>query len=138
MVKEGMLFLSFHGMCDAALGFYQTVFDAQIVEKITYGEAEMAESPDINDWIMNSTIKIGNFTICAYDVLEDELKDGNRISVWLEIDTEESIRLIYERFLQSDCNIITKLETTFWNSLYAKVQDPFGFVWELNCQAKDT
>lgn len=134
MIKEGMLFLLFNGECRSALTFYQSVFGARVVEKVTYGEAEMEENSIISDWIMNSTIQIGNLTICASDVPGEELANSNRISIWLEIDSEESIHSIFNRFLQNDCKVITNLEVSFWNSLYAKVQDPFGFMWELNCQ----
>ncbi|WP_067841829.1 VOC family protein [Amphibacillus sediminis] len=135
MIKDSMVFLFFNGDCQEALQFYHKVFGAKIVEQLTYGEAEMAETEEQTDLIMNSTIKLGPLTVCASDVITDQhLKQGNQSTIWLEIESEVALKDIYQHFTKQGCQIITELDRTFWNALYAKVQDQFGFTWELNYQ----
>ena len=129
-----MIFMYFGGDCGGALEFYHSVFDANVIEKTTYGEAEMTDNEIEKGLIMNSTFQIGGMTFCANDVLVDKPTPGNALSVWLEFDSEASLQEVYARFQQDDCGIETNLEETFWNSVYAKVKDPFGVIWELNCQ----
>lgn len=134
MIKEGMLFLSFSGQCEQALAFYTKVLQAQVLEKMTYLDAEMSDGSDSDHLIMNATMQLGNLKICASDLLETELTIGTNASIWLEIATEEHLNQLFAGFLEVDSQVITPLETTFWHSLYCKVQDPFGIFWELNCQ----
>lgn len=134
MIKEGMLFLSFSGQCEQALAFYTKVLQAQVLEKMTYLDAEMSDGSDSDHLIMNATMQLGNLKICASDLLEAEPTIGTNASIWLEIDTEEHLNQLFTGFLEVDSQVITPLETTFWHSLYCKVQDPFGVFWELNCQ----
>ena len=134
MIKDSMLFMHFNGRCENALDVYQTVFGADIIEKVTYGEAEISDKEHEKSLIMNSTFKIGGMTYCANDVLDNSPIVGNQLSIWLEFDGEASLNDAYKRFQQNDCKILSELEETFWNSLYTKVQDPFGVTWELNYQ----
>lgn len=134
MIKEGMLFLYFSGQCDQALAFYSEVLQAQVLEKTTYLEAEMSGGIDSDHLIMNATMQLGNLKVCASDLLESKPVIGNHTSIWLEIDTEENLRQAFNRFEKADSQLITKPELTFWNSVYCKVQDPFGVFWEFNSQ----
>lgn len=134
MIRESMLFLYFGGSCGDALAFYQDVFHVQLVERITYGEAEMTKKDAERDLVMNSVFKLGGMTFCASDVLEGCPDTGDNLSIWLEFDGEASLNGVYERFRQDDCRVESPLGETFWNSVYAKVRDPFGFCWELNYQ----
>lgn len=134
MVKESMLFLYYGGNCGDALSFYQQVLGADVLEKTTYGAADMAETEAQKPLVMNSTFALGGVKFCASDVPGAAPTAGTRLSVWLEFDGEDAFTTVYRRFQQSDCKVLAPLEETFWNSVYAKVQDPFGITWELNFQ----
>ena len=134
MIKESMLFLYFNGNCRQALTFYCDSFEAKLMEMITYGEAEMADGEEQKDLIMNSTLEIGGMKFCASDVVTDNVKEGNNLSVWLEFDEKSSFERAYSTCQESNCNVISPQKETFWNSIYAKIQDPFGIIWELNYQ----
>ena len=62
VIKESMLFMYFNGDCGAALDLYQRVFDAEVVERETYGEAKMTEIESAKQLIMNSTFRLGGLT----------------------------------------------------------------------------
>lgn len=135
MIKTILPFLYFNGNCQEALDFYSTVFKVPILERVTYREAEMEVDAHQKNYIMNATMAFGDMTISATDVVDNHpLTRGNTISIWLEIESEEAIKSIYEEFIDRNCKVITPLEPTFWGSIYAKVQDPFDYVWELNYQ----
>lgn len=134
MIKESMLFLYFGGTCGDALAFYRDVLGAEIIERTTYGEADMTNNDAVKDLVMNATFKLGGMTFCSSDVLDGVPTAGDALSIWLEFDSEASLREVYARLGQGDCQVLSEAEETFWNSLYAKVRDPFGVIWELNHQ----
>ena len=134
MIKESMVFMYFNRSCGAALAFYQEAFGATILEKTSYGEAEMTDKEEEKPLIMNATFHVGNMKFCANDVLDVAPVVGNNVCLWLELDDEVSLDKVFEAFKRPDCQIVTPLEDTFWNGRYAKVQDPFGMLWELNYQ----
>lgn len=134
MVKESMLFMYFDRNCQEALAFYRLVFGADILEKTTYGEVGMTEIEDEKPLVMNATFKIGGMKFCANDVLEGPPAIGDQLSVWLEFEGERSLQAAFRHFQKPECKVISALEETFWNAMYAKVQDPFGMMWELNFQ----
>mgnify|MGYP003623664175 CR=1 FL=1 len=94
----------------------------------------MAEQEEHKSLVMNATFKIGGMKFCANDVLDTPPAIGNQLSVWLEFDGEPSLTSAFDHFRQPGCTVISEREETFWNALYAKVQDPFGLIWELNYQ----
>ncbi len=135
MIKTILPFLYFKGNCKEALGFYTNVFKVEILEMVTYREADMEVNDEQKDYIMNATMAFGEMQISASDVIDKQtLTNGNTLSIWLEVESENAIRFIYDQFKKKDCIIISQMESTFWGSIYAKVQDPFGFIWELNYQ----
>ena len=134
MIKESMLFLYFNKNCQAALTMYENIFDANILERVTYGEAKMSEKEEEKSLIMNSTFTIGGMKFCANDVLDDSIIIGNQNTIWLEFSDEQAIQNVYTKLKDNKCIVISQIEETFWNSTYAKIKDPFGIIWELNYQ----
>ena len=138
MIKCGIPFLLFHNNCEQALAYYREVFQAEIVETMTFEEVGYTDEKQRLSCIANSTFKLGESIFYAADVIDEnsaaEWNSSNRISVWLELEQEEEIRTVTESLLGSGSKCLSPLETTFWNSLYTKIQDPFGVIWELNVQ----
>ena len=135
MIKSTITFLQFDGNCNNALEFYQDVFSANVTEKVTLGEAELAKNETEAHLIMYSMFMLGEQKFGACDISDDtQLIVGNQMSIWLEIDTKDSIHNLYSDLKNKGCTVITDLADSFWESKYAKVQDMFGVIWELNCQ----
>lgn len=135
MIKSTITFLQFDGNCNKALEFYRDVFSANVTEKVTLGEAEMAKNEAEAHLIMYSMFMLGGQKFGACDITDDTpIQIGNQVSVWLEIDTEDSMRNLYSDLKEKGCTIITELGNSFWESKYAKIQDVFGVIWELNYQ----
>ena len=74
----------------------------------------------------------------AGDVVEkgniQAVSQNSRISFWLELDSLEEIAVLESNLISTGSVSLVALHKTFWESHYAKVQDRFGIVWELNVQ----
>lgn len=138
MIKSGTPYLYFYDECNDALNYYVDIFDAEIIEKMTFEDVEYMENVSRKDCIAHASFKLGESVILANDFLEKKNKENAtptaQTSIWLEVEKEADIRLIEERMLASGCKSLTKLESTFWDSFYVKIEDKFGIIWELNSQ----
>ena len=56
---------------------------------------------------------------------------GNNVSLVVELDSETEIQNVYNQISQKG-SVLMELQDTFWGSKYAKVQDAFGVIWDLN------
>jgi PhnB protein len=138
MIKAGTPYLYFYDECEEALNYYVDVFKAEILEKATFEDVEFMEDESRKDCIAYASFKLGENVILANDFLEKKNKESNsansQASIWLEIEKEADIKYLEEKMLSTGSKSITKLEKTFWDSLYAKIEDKFGIIWELNTQ----
>lgn len=138
MIKTGTPYLYFYDECNDALNYYADIFGAEIVEKATFEDVDFMEDESRKNCIAHASFKLGESVILANDFLEKKSKENcsasSLISIWIEIEKDADIRLLEERMLATGSKSIIKLEETFWDSLYAKIEDKFGIIWELNAQ----
>lgn len=138
MIKTGTPYLYFYDECADALNYYVDIFGAEIIEKSTFEDVEYMEDESRKNCIAYASFKLGESVILANDFLEKKSKENcsksSQISIWLEIEKDADIKLLEEKMLATGSKSITKLEETFWDSLYAKIEDKFGIIWELNAQ----
>jgi PhnB protein len=127
-------YLTFDGKSKEALEFYKDVFDAEIIGVQTFGEADFPTPPEADERIMHAQLKRGDLSIMFSDTFPGQsVEIGSNISLTLEPESEEEIQKYYNALSQNG-NVVHKLEDTFWGAKYAKVQDAFGVIWELNYQ----
>ncbi|MGG5369893.1 VOC family protein [Enterococcus sp. AZ196] len=138
MIKTGTPYLYFYDECNDALNYYVDIFGAEILEKSTFEDVEYMEDENRKDCIAHASFKLGESVFLANDFLEKKSKDkhseSSLISIWLEIEKDTDIKLLEEKMLATGSKSITRLEETFWDSLYTKIEDKFGIIWELNAQ----
>ena len=138
MIKTGTPYLYFYDECDDALNYYVDIFGAEILEKATFEDVAYMEDPSRKNCIAHASFKLGESVILANDFLEKKSKENSsassRTSIWLELEKVADIKLLEENMLATGSKSIIKLEETFWDSLYAKIEDKFGIIWELNAQ----
>lgn len=138
MIKTGTPYLYFYDECDDALNYYVDIFGAEILEKATFEDVAYMEDPSRKNCIAHASFKLGESVILANDFLEKKSKENSsgssRTSIWLELEKAADIKLLEENMLATGSKSIIKLEETFWDSLYAKIEDKFGIIWELNAQ----
>ncbi|NYE03953.1 PhnB protein [Bacillus niacini] len=127
-------YLSFDGNAKQALEFYKEVLGAEVTGVQTFGEADYPTPPEANDRVMHAQLKKGNISLMFSDTFPGQSTVvGNNITLTLEPESEEEIQHLFDA-LRKNGKPLNELEDTFWGAKYARVQDQFGIIWELNYQ----
>ncbi|WP_153127069.1 VOC family protein [Peribacillus tepidiphilus] len=125
-------YLTFDGNAREAIEFYKEVFEGEVVEIQTFGEADFPTPPEVDDRVMHAKFKKDELFIMVSDVLLGQsIEIGNNISLALELESEEEIQKLYDRLSQNG-TVLMELQDTFWGAKFAKVKDRFGIIWDLN------
>lgn len=125
-------YLTFNGNAKEALEYYKEVFEGEIQDIRTFGEADYPTPPEIDDHIMHARFKKdGLFFMVSDAFLGQSVAIGNHISLALELESEEEIQKIYDSFSKNG-TVLMELQDTFWGAKFAKVKDCFGVIWDLN------
>ncbi|AZV42974.1 VOC family protein [Peribacillus asahii] len=132
MKQQATPYLIFNGNARQALELYKEVFQGEVVELQTYGEADFPTPPEADDLIIHAKFRKDSLFLMISDVSPNQpYETGNNISLVLELESKEEIQHIYTQLSQKG-SILMELQDTFWGAKYAKVQDPFGVIWDLN------
>lgn len=138
MIQASVPFILFDDTCEQALSNYVELFNAEVLEKMTFEDVGYTEDSRRNHCIANATFKLGNQRFYAGDVVEKNdlqpVSSKGRISFWLELDSYDAITTLEKQLIQTGSTSLVGLHKTFWESHYAKIQDKFGVIWELNAQ----
>jgi PhnB protein len=127
-------YLSFDGNAKQALEFYKEVLGAEIIGLQTFGEADYPTPPEADQRVMHAKLSKGDISLMFSDTFPGQsVVVGSNISLTLEPESEEEIHHLYDA-LSKGGKQLTELEDTFWGAKYARVQDSFGIIWELNYQ----
>jgi PhnB protein len=127
-------YLSFDGNAKQALEFYKEVLGAEIIGLQTFGEADYPTPPEADHRVMHAKLSKGDISLMFSDTFPGQsVVVGSNISLTLEPESEEEIHHLYDA-LSKGGKQLTELENTFWGAKYARVQDSFGIIWELNYQ----
>jgi PhnB protein len=125
-------YLYFNGNAREALECYKEIFDGEIMGVQTYGEANFPTPPEAENMIIHAQFKKGDLFIMASDAMGDKTVEiGSNISLTLELESEEEIQTLYDRFTQNG-TVLMELQDTFWGAKYGRVKDKFGVIWDLN------
>ncbi|KMM37035.1 VOC family protein [Guptibacillus hwajinpoensis] len=125
-------YFSFEGTAREALNYYKEVFEGEITDIQTFGEADFESPPELDDHIMHARFKKDDLFFMVSDVfLNQKVTVGNNISLALELDSEEEIQKLYSR-LKEKGTVYMELQDTFWGATFAKVKDAYGVIWDLN------
>jgi PhnB protein len=125
-------YLIFDGNARDALEFYKDVFEGEIYELQTYGEADYPTPPEAEDKLIHGKFKKDNLFLMVSDNFPGQnVTFGNHISLVLEFESEDEITKTYDRLAQKG-TIVMELQDTFWGAKYGKIKDQFGFTWDLN------
>jgi PhnB protein len=133
-MKQAIPYLTFDGKSKEALEFYKEIFEGEITDMQTFGEADFPTPPEADDRVMHARFKKGNLQLMTSDSFPGQgVTVGNNISLTLEFDNEKEIQNIYDK-LSENGSVLMELQDTFWGAKYGKVKDQFGITWDLNHQ----
>ncbi|UOQ45990.1 VOC family protein [Halobacillus salinarum] len=132
MKHQATPYLTFSGQARQALEYYRNVFHGEIQGLQTFGEADFETPEEASDHIMHARLKYEGLLLMVSDSFPgQQVSPGNQISLALELDSQEEIQELYDRFTEEG-SAVMELQDTFWGAIYAKVKDPFGVIWDLN------
>ena len=127
-------YLSFDGNAKQALEFYKEVLGGEIIGLQTFGEADYPTPPEADNRVMHAKLSKGDISLMFSDTFPGQsVVVGTNITLTLEPESDEEIQSLYDA-LRKGGKALTELEDTFWGAKYARVQDQFGIIWELNYQ----
>ncbi|KZZ84979.1 VOC family protein [Bacillus sp. SJS] len=132
MKKQAAPYLSFNGNAREALEFYKELFEGEISEIQTFGQADFPTPPEADDRIMHARFTKGPLFFMVSDSFPGQsVTKGSNVALVIEPESSEEIETLYAR-LSEKGTVHMELQDTFWGARYAKVEDPFGVTWDLN------
>ncbi|WP_347548854.1 VOC family protein [Pseudalkalibacillus hwajinpoensis] len=132
MKHQAIPYFTFEGTAREALNYYKDIFEGEITNVQTFGDANYETPPELDDHIMHARFEKGDLYFMVSDVfLNQTVTVGNNISLALELDSEEEIQTLYSR-LKEKGTVYMELQDTFWGATFAKVKDAYGVIWDLN------
>lgn len=125
-------YLTFDGNAKEAIDFYAKAFGAEVQGVQTFGDADFPTPPEAAERIMHARFSKGDFLIMVSDsFLGHPVNIGNNVSLAVTFESEEAIQSVYNALKEGGIAHM-ELQDTFWNSKFAKVQDKFGVIWDLD------
>ncbi|WP_028391255.1 VOC family protein [Bacillus cihuensis] len=132
MMRQITPYLNFSGRAREALEYYKEIFKGEIIGIQTFGEADFPTPVEADDRIMHAQFKKDDLFFMVSDTFPgNSVEIGNHISLTIDFENEAEIQNVYKRLSQKG-TILMELQDTFWGAKFAKVQDPFGMIWDLN------
>lgn len=134
-MMKAIPYLNFKGTAEAAMKFYATALDGEIISMLRFGDNEMpGVTPENSHLIMHGEIRFGDNLLYVSDSFEpSQMVLGNAYTVHLDCYSEEEIRTVFDR-LSVNGQVITPLEDTFWGSIFGYLIDQYGIQWSFDYQ----
>src|ERR1700730_2979414 len=112
--------------------FYQSVFAGELNMQ-TFGEANMAESPDQKNLIVHAALKVSDtFSLMASDTMPDQpTKPGENVRLSLSGSGNATLTEIFNKLSQGG-QVETPLAKQFWGDIFGMLTDRFRIHWMVN------
>jgi len=126
-------YLTFNGNCREAMTFYKDCIGGEL-DFQTIGSSPLAgKMPEqMKDCILHATLTNGGVIIMASDmVAEKGLIKGNAVSLMLDCESEEEIKITYDK-LADGGQATHPLEISFWGAFFGDLTDKYGNHWLLH------
>jgi len=129
------MFINFNGNCREAVEFYAKVFNAEIGNLMTYGDAP----PDPNytvpqadrNRILYAGLPVGGMVVMFSDVpYGSDYTKGNNICPTIGTDDKAEIVRLYNE-LKEGGEVYMELGKTFFSELFCMVEDKYGVIWQI-------
>ncbi|MDR2833951.1 MAG: VOC family protein [Streptococcaceae bacterium] len=141
---ETVPMLRFNHNCQEALNVYQQAFDAQLLVKMTYADANVEDVGKIDEaqkeLIYHAQLKIGNTRFILFDAPGENSKmgdmpktaiiKGNQTDLVMIFKTDEEVRRAYD-FLSKKAITLGEIKSTTYSSSTVSLTDKFGINWDL-------
>jgi PhnB protein len=125
-------YLNFNGNTADAMKFYQSVFAGELNMQ-TFGEANMAQSPEQKNLIVHAALKVSDtFSLMASDTLPDHpTKPGENVRLSLSGNDNTRLTEIFNKLSQGG-QVEMPLAKQFWGDTFGMLTDRFSIHWMVN------
>ncbi|MBK3915617.1 VOC family protein [Listeria ivanovii] len=139
MIESVLPYLTFNGKAGDALDFYKKVFQAEITKIRYFHEIEgFSGDKALGERILHARItKDAKDLFYFSDTLDGETDAGNRLSIVVNFETEESFVHAFA-LLSKTGTIETPIQEAFWSAKYCNVIDHYSIDWHLNFEKQTT
>jgi len=125
-------YLNFNGKCREAMSFYQQCLGGELVmQKISESPMAARVPSEMGAKILHSSLTKDSIVLMASDMMENNLKSGNSISLCLNCSSDEEINSFFNS-LSKDGKIVEPLHQSFWGATFGSLTDKFGITWIFN------
>lgn len=127
------LHLGFTGDCDAAFGFYETVFGARRLMTMRWGEAPPGVPcpKGAEQLVMHTALPLGSITLMGADAPPGHGKPFGGFDISLEDTDETELKRLFAE-LSEGGSVMMPLSPTFWSPMFGMCTDKFGVNWMLS------
>lgn len=130
------VYLNFKGNCRQAVEFYAEVFNTEITQIMTFGEAP--QSPDYQlpeeakDLVMHARLNIDGSRVMFSDTFPGfPFVEGNNVSLAFVNKDIDLVKNVFEKLKQGG-TVSMDLQETFWSKSYGSLKDQFGIEWQIS------
>ena len=125
-------YLNFNGNAREALSFYETALGGKVSQLGTFGEANMAQTEEMQDKVMHAIFEAGSLKFMVSDCPPGvSVKSGDQVSLSLNFTNAAEIENVFAA-LAAGGTITMPLQDTFWGARFGMAQDKFGVHWMFN------
>lgn len=121
-------YLNFNGDTAEAMKFYQSILGGELTMQ-TFGEANMAETPEEKDRIVHAALRNDDLSIMASDQHPSlQVKFGDNIHLSIAGQENERLTQIFNKLAQGG-KVDMPLAKQFWGDTFGMITDKFGVHW---------
>lgn len=128
-------YLNFSGNTADAMKFYKSVLGGELQIQ-TFGDANMAQSPEDKDRVIHANLKSDSITLYASDTQPGrDAEFGNNVNLSLMGNEKDRLTEVFNKLSQGG-TVDMPLAKQFWGDTFGMVTDKFGVHWMVNITAR--
>jgi PhnB protein len=125
-------YLNFNGKCREAMTFYQTCLGGELfMQKVAESPMSAQMPSEMGANILHSTLTSGSVVMMGSDMMGNQVKNGNSITLFLNCESQEEINDVFAKLAENG-QVITPLHQSFWGATYGELTDKYGVFWSFN------
>ena len=124
-------YLTFNGNCREAMSFYRDCLGGELNFKTVGDSPKPNKLPkQMKKSILHATLQTENFILMATDLVDEELKIGNTISILFKCGSKKEMKRIYKK-LSTGGAATHPIKATFGGALFGGLTDKYNNNWLL-------
>jgi PhnB protein len=118
------------GNCEEVIHYYEAVFSTKADFILRYRDANPEDwksplSDEQKKYVFHAEMNNGTQRFMFSDIIEFEIRQGNRLFMLLTFDTKEEVQAVYNALLPGS-TVLVPLHNTTYSSCAANLVDRYG------------